>query len=478
MQGLSIKLSQQQKLSPQQIQLIKLLQIPTAELAARVEEELEQNPALEEGVDSERFEEEGERETVDDLEREELEIGDYLQDDYAGYKMAGDSYDPNEEIRERPMATVPSAEEFLLMQIGFVVSGEREQLIAEQIIGSLEDDGYLRRNIESIVNDLAFTIGFETDYAEVEAVLMKIQQLDPAGIGARDLQECLSLQLHRKSVGEDAAHALAIRLIDTYFDDFSKRHYAALQQKLGIDEAALKQAIAVITRLNPKPGGTEAGEVAPFLQPDFIVTQVDGKLDIKLNGKNAPELRVSKSFQEMLQTYEKGNKQQKDIKEAVTFIKHKLDAASWFIQAIQQRQGTLMKTMESIVTKQYDFFLTGDDARLRPLKMKEIAADIAMDISSVSRVVSAKSVQTDFGMFPLKYFFSEGITHESGEDFSTREVKNILREIIAGEPHDAPYSDEDLEGILSERGFIVKRRTVAKYREQLGIAVARLRREL
>jgi len=478
MQGLSIKLSQQQKLSPQQIQLIKLLQIPTAELAARVEEELEQNPALEEGVDTERFEEEGERETVEDLEREELEIGDYLQDDYAGYKMAGDSYDPNEEIRERPMATVPSAEEFLLMQIGFVVSGEREQLIAEQIIGSLEDDGYLRRNIESIVNDLAFTIGFETDYAEVEAVLMKIQQLDPAGIGARDLQECLSLQLHRKSVGEDVAHALAIRLIDTYFDDFSKRHYAALQQKLGIDEAALKQAIAVITRLNPKPGGTEAGEVAPFLQPDFIVTQVDGKLDIKLNGKNAPELRVSKSFQEMLQTYEKGNKQQKDIKEAVTFIKHKLDAASWFIQAIQQRQGTLMKTMESIVTKQYDFFLTGDDARLRPLKMKEIAADIAMDISTVSRVVSAKSVQTDFGMFPLKYFFSEGITHESGEDFSTREVKNILREIIAGEPHDAPYSDEDLEGILSERGFIVKRRTVAKYREQLGIAVARLRREL
>jgi RNA polymerase sigma-54 factor len=478
MQGLSIKLSQQQKLSPQQIQLIKLLQIPTAELAARVEEELEQNPALEEGVDSERFEEEGELETVEDLEREELEIGDYLQDDYAGYKMAGDSYDPNEEIRERPMATVPSAEEFLLMQVGFVVSGDREQLIAEQVIGSLEDDGYLRRNIESIVNDLAFTIGFETNYAEVEAVLMKIQQLDPAGIGARDLKECLSLQLHRKSVGEDAAHLLAIQLVDTYFDDFSKRHYAALQQKLGVDEAALKQAIAVITRLNPKPGGTEAGEVAQFLQPDFIVTQVDGKLDIKLNGKNAPELRVSKSFQEMLQTYEKGNKQQKDIKEAVTFIKHKLDAASWFIQAIQQRQGTLMKTMESIVTKQYDFFLTGDDARLRPLKMKEIAADIAMDISTVSRVVSAKSVQTDFGMFPLKYFFSEGITHESGEDFSTREVKNILREIIAGEPHDAPYSDEDLEGILSERGFIVKRRTVAKYREQLGIAVARLRREL
>jgi RNA polymerase sigma-54 factor len=478
MQGLSINLSQQQRLSPQQIQLIKLLQIPTAELAARIEAELEENPALEEGISEELLEEMGDRETVADLANEEMAIDDYLQDDYAGYKMAGDSYDPNEEMRERPMPTVPSAEEFLLMQIGFVITHERERIIAEQLIGSLEDDGYLRRNIESIVNDLAFTVGFETDYQEVEAVLLKVQQLDPAGIGARDLQECLSIQLHRKHIADDQALQVAIRLIDQYFDDFSKRHYSQLQQKLSIDEAMLKKAIQIITHLNPKPGGSEAGEVAPFLQPDFIVSQSDGKLDIKLNGKNAPELRVSKSFQEMLQTYSKGDKQQKEVKEAVTFIKHKLDSASWFIQAIQQRQGTLLKTMESIVAQQYDFFLSGDEAKLKPLRMKEIAEVIEMDISTVSRVVSAKSVQTDFGMYPLKYFFSEGITHESGEDFSTREVKNILRELIEQEPARHAYSDEELEGLLAEKGFVVKRRTVAKYREQLGIPVARLRRKM
>ena len=477
MSSLSLKISQQQRLSPQQIQFIKLLQVPTAELAARIEEELEDNPALEEGPEIESFDEPESHETVDDLEREEMEIGDYLQDDYAGYKMAGDSYDPNEESKERPMATVASAEEFLFMQIGFVVKGEREQLIAQQLIGSLEDDGYLRRNIESIVNDLAFTIGFVTDYAEVEAVLKKVQSLDPAGIGARDLQECLSLQLHRRE-SQDSAHSLAIRLIDGYFDEFSKKHFTVLQQKLGVEESQLKAAMKIITRLNPKPGGTEAGSVAPFLQADFIVTNQNGKLEIKLNGKNAPELRVSRAFQEMLQTYAKGDKQQKDVKEAVTFIKHKLDSASWFISAIQQRQGTLLKTMESIVARQYDFFLTGDDANLRPLKMKEIAALIQMDISTVSRVVSAKSVQTDFGMYPLKYFFTEGILHDSGEDFSTRELKNILREIIANESPLEPYSDEELEQQLAERGFVVKRRTVAKYREQLGIPVSRLRKEL
>jgi RNA polymerase sigma-54 factor len=469
MSNLSIKLSQQQRLSPQQIQLIKLLQIPTAELAARIEDELEENPALEEGPELNDLDEPLERETVDDLEREELEIGDYLQDDYSGYKMAGDSYDPNEETKERPMATVSSAEEYLLMQIGFIVKTEREQLLAQQIIGSLEDDGYLRRNIESIVNDLEFTIGFMTNYAEVEGILKKVQELDPAGRGARDLQ------LHRREVDEPA-YSLAIKLIDQYFDEFSKKHFAQIQQKLGVDDALLKQAIKIITRLNPKPGGTEVGEVAPYLQPDFIVTALDGKLEIKLNGKNAPELRVSRAFQEMLQTYAKGDKQQKEIKEAVTFIKHKLDSASWFIQAIQQRQGTLLKTMEGIVGKQYDFFLTGDDAQLRPLKMKEIAEVIGMDISTVSRVVSAKSVQTDFGMFPLKYFFSEGIMNDSGEDISTRELKNILREIIEQEPVGSPHADEELEKLLAEKGYVVKRRTVAKYREALGIPVARLRK--
>lgn len=477
--GLSIKISQQQRLSPQQIQFVKLLQVPTAELAARIEEELEDNPALEEGFENDSFDdsENSERETVDDLEREELEIGDYLQDDYAGYKMAGDSYDPNEESRERPMATVPSAEEFLLMQIGFVVKSEREELIAQQLIGSLEDDGYLRRNIESIVNDLAFTQGFVTDFKEVESVLKMVQQLDPAGIGARDLQECLKLQLQRKDL-DQAYNRQALILIDKYFDEFSKKHFGIIQQKMGLEDKDFKKIISIITQLNPKPGGSSEGEIAPYLQPDFIVTNGQGKLEIKLNGKNAPELKVSKSFQEMLQTYEKGGKEKKEIKEAVTFIKHKLDAASWFIQAIQQRQATLLKTMQSIISLQYDFFLTGDDAELKPLKMKEIAALIEMDISTVSRVVSAKSVQTDFGIYPLKYFFTEGITNDSGEDFSTRELKNILREIIENENANDPHSDDEIEQLLAEKGFTVKRRTVAKYREQLGIPIARLRRGL
>jgi RNA polymerase sigma-54 factor len=346
MQGLSLKQNQQQNLSPQQIQYIKLLQIPTAELAARIEEELEDNPALEEGLD--HNEEQEPRETLDDLEREEMEVGDYLQDDYAGYKMAGDSYDPNEETRERPLATESSTQEYLLNQIRYVVRTEREEILAQQIIGSLEEDGYLRRNIESIVNDLAFTQGFETDYDEVEQILFKVQSLDPAGIAARTLQECLSLQLHRKE-SDAPAHLTAIRLVDDFFEEFSKKHFSILLSKLAITEEELKKAMQVITHLNPKPGGGDDAPIAPYLQPDFIITNQNGKIEIKINGKNAPELRVSRAFQEMLQTYDKGDKQQKDIKEAVTFIKHKLDSASWFISAIQQRQGTLMKTMESIV---------------------------------------------------------------------------------------------------------------------------------
>lgn len=474
---IALKLSQQQKLSPQQIQFVKLLQIPTAELATRIEDELEENPALEEGSEESNEFEEQEVSHVDDLERDEFALDDYLQDDYAGYKMAGDSYDPNEEPRDRPIAVVPSSEEFLMMQVGFVVSNEREQLIAQQIIGSLDDDGYLRRNLESIVNDLEFTIGFVTNLEEVEHVLLKVHQLDPPGIGARNLQECLSIQLHRKNHGDEITE-LAIKVIDEHFEAFSKKHFPQLRHKLNISEDQFKQVISLVTKLNPRPGGTSEGDIAPIVQPDFIVSNVGGKLEVKLNGKNAPELRVSRSFHEMLDTYEKGGKENKEVKEAVSFIKHKLDAANWFIQAIQQRHATLLKTMQRIVEIQYEFFLSGDDADLKPMKMKLIAELIEMDVSTVSRVVSSKSVQTDFGIYPLKYFFSEGITHESGEDFSTREVKNILREIIESEPADQPYPDEQLEEILLERGFVVKRRTVAKYREQLGIAVARMRKRV
>ncbi len=473
---LALKLSQQQKLSPQQIQFVKLLQIPTAELSARIEEELEDNPALEEGPEDRNEFEENET-LVDDLERDELEVDDYLQDDYAGYKMSGDSYDPNEETKERPIAVVPSSEEYLMMQVGFVVSNDREQVIAQQIIGSLDDDGYLRRNLESIVNDLEFTIGFLTNLEEVQEVLHKVHQLDPPGIGARDLQECLSIQLHRRDHGE-AVTAWAIQVIDAHFESFSKKHYTQLRQKLGISEEEFKEVISLITKLNPRPGGGSDGDIAPIIQPDFLVSVIDGKVEVKLNGKNAPELRISKSFYEMLDTYDKGGKQHKEMREAVTFIKHKLDAASWFIQAVRQRHATLLKTMQRIVEIQYDFFVSGDESKLRPLKMRQIAELIEMDVSTVSRVVSSKSVQTDFGIYPLKYFFSEGITHESGEDFSTREVKNIIRELIAGEPSERPYPDEQLEDLLLERGFVVKRRTVAKYREQLGIPVARMRKRV
>jgi len=477
MSKLSLKLSQQQKLSPQQIQFVKLLQIPSAELSNRIEEELEENPALEEGKEESNEFEEQEVSPLDELERDEFEVDDYLQDEYAGYKMAGDSYDSNEETKEKPIAVVPSAEEFLLMQVGFVVADEREQILAQQIIGSLDDDGYLRRNLESIVNDLEFTIGIITTFEELENVLHKVQQLDPPGIAARNLQECLSLQLHRRNHGEELLD-LAIQIIDEHFEAFSKKHFSQLKQKLQVTDDQFKEVIKVITKLNPRPGSASEGDIAPMLNPDFIVQNIGGKLEIKLNGKNAPELRISRSFHEMLDTYEKGGKSNKEIKEAVSFIKQKLDAASWFIQAIQQRHATLLKTMQRIVEIQYDFFLTGDDSNLQPMKMKHIAELIEMDVSTVSRVVSSKSVQTDFGIYPLKYFFSEGITHESGKDFSTREVKNILREIIESEPSDQPYPDEQLEELLLERGFVVKRRTVAKYREQLGIAVARLRRRV
>ena len=473
---LALKLSQQQKLSPQQIQFVKLLQIPTAELSARIEEELEENPALEEG--SEEVNDFEEQETlVEDLERDELEVDDYLQDDYAGYKMAGDSYDPNEESRERPIAVVPSSEEFLMMQVGFVVENEREELIAQQLIGSLDNDGYLRRNLESIVNDLEFTVGFVTNLEEVTEVLHKVQQLDPPGIAARDLQECLSIQLHRKFHGDELTE-WAIQVVDVHFEAFSKKHYTQLQQKLNLSDEQFKQVIQLITRLNPRPGGGGDGDIAPIIQPDFLVSASEGKVEVKLNRKNAPELRVSRSFYEMLDTYEKGGKQQKEMREAVTFIKHKLDAASWFIQAIRQRHATLLKTMQRIVEIQYDFFMSGDESTLKPLKMKQIAELIEMDVSTVSRVVSSKSVQTDFGIYPLKYFFSEGITHESGEDFSTREVKNIIKELISTEPSERPYPDEQLEELLLERGFVVKRRTVAKYREQMGIPVARMRKKV
>ncbi len=482
MQKLSLNQSLQQKLSPQQIQFIKLLQIPTAELDTRIEEELEINPALEEGQDEEFDQKEDDSfdEFEDDYKdrNDELDIDGYLQgEDYAGYKMQGDG-NYGEEDRDMPLATSSSLMDALMQQFGYLNLSEAQRVIGLQLIGSIEADGYIRRSMQAIVNDLAFSQNVFTDTDELEEVLRKIQTFDPPGIAARTLQECLLLQLHRKDQ-TDPYIVLAVRIIEEFFDEFSKKHFDKIQRRLNISDESLKKVIDIIIKLNPKPGSVE-GESgsAQYLIPDFILTNNNGKLELTLNSKNAPELRISRSFADMLDTYDKSSKQNKVLKETVSFVKQKLDAAKWFIDAIKQRQQTLLKTMNAIVRFQYDFFLTGDESKLRPMILKDIATLIDMDVSTVSRVANSKAVQTEFGIYPLKYFFSEGIATDSGEDVSSREVKNILRDLIDNEPKLNPLSDDKLEKILNDRGFNIARRTVAKYREQLNIPVARLRKQL
>ncbi len=488
MQKLSLHQSLQQKLSPQQIQFIKLLQVPTAELENRIEEELELNPVLEEG-------EEDEPETQDEVPEEEaseaepsetteasedIDIKDYLRDDdYTSYKTYND--DDDEEDREMPIATSSSLHETLMTQLGFLGLNEKQTIIGKQLIGSIEGDGYIRREMESIVNDLAFSLGIETTLDEVQSILKKIQSFDPAGIAAQNLQECLLLQLDRMDDGQDVDVIVGKRIINECYEEFTKKHYAKILKKLDLDdEDFIKDAIELIVRLNPKPGGeTSSGMVKnQFVIPDFILSNDNGKIDLALNSRNAPELRVSRSYNDMFQAYDKSDKKDKKLKEAVSFVKQKLDAARWFIDAIKQRQQTLLRTMRAIVDFQFDYFLEGDETKLKPMILKDIAQRINMDISTVSRVASSKTVQTDFGTFPLKYFFSEGISTDSGEDASSREVKQIIKDFISTEDKNKPYSDDKLEELLNQKGYNIARRTVAKYREQLNIPVARLRKEM
>ena len=481
MQKLSLSQSLQQKLSPQQIQFIKLLQIPTAELDTRIEEELEINPALEEGMDEdyEQKEDDSFDDSDDYKERDDdLDIDSYIKDeDYAGYKMQGDG-NYAEEDRDMPLATSSNLTDALMQQFGYLDLTDEQRIIGLQLIGSIEADGYIRRSMQAIVNDLAFSQNIFTDTDEVEQLLHKIQSFDPPGIAARTLQECLILQLRRRDQS-DPYTLLAIRIINEFFDEFSRKHYDKIQHRLNISDEALKRVVDIIIKLNPKPGSVESESgTVQYLIPDFILTNSSGKLELTLNSKNAPELRISRSFSDMLDTYDKSKKQNKVLKETVSFVKQKLDAAKWFIDAIKQRQQTLLRTMNAIVRFQYDFFLTGEESRLRPMILKDIATMIDMDVSTVSRVANSKSIQTEFGIYPLKYFFSEGISTDSGEDVSSREVKNILKELIDAEPKLHPLSDDKLETILNERGYNIARRTVAKYREQLNIPVARLRKEL
>lgn len=483
MQKLGLNQSLQQKLSPQQIQFIKLLQVPTAELETRIEEEMEVNPALEEGEEEPTTESSNEEEQYEEpatSNEEEIDIKDYLRDDdYSGYKMQGDGDDDDD--REMPIPMSTSLHEQLMSQLDFLGLQEKQYSIGKQLVGSIESDGYIRRDLEAIVNDLAFSQGIDTTAEEVEVILKKIQTFDPPGIAARTLQECLLLQLDRMDNGHDIDVAVAKKIIEDCFDEFTKKHYQKIQKKLDTeDEDFVRDAIELIVKLNPKPGGGSGATMGKnqYIIPDFILTNNNGKLELALNSRNAPELRISRSYTEMFKAYDKSDKRDKKLKEAVTFVKQKLDAAKWFIDAIKQRQQTLLRTMRAIIDFQYDYFLEGDETKLKPMILKDIANMINMDISTVSRVASSKAVQTDFGIFPLKYFFSEGISTDSGEEVSSREVKQIIKDIIESEDKNKPYSDDKLEKILNDKGYNIARRTVAKYREQLNIPVARLRKEI
>jgi len=481
-----------QKLSPQQIQFIKLLQVPTVMLDARIKEELEENPALEDGslsvaeVENQySFDDEGGSDSGSDDSNEsdspdEFNIEDYLQDenesDY-GTKLDYGS-DEDEDRKEIPMAYSSTFYENVLSQLHLVDLDDEDYLIAEQIIGSLDDDGYLRRPIHSLVDDLAFSKNLDVSEEQILKMLSLVQTLDPPGIGARDLQECLLLQIKRKPV-QTKSIQLAIVIIEEYLDEFTKKHYDKLEKNLGITDDELKSAVQEILKLNPKPGDTFADNSKQLqVIPDFHITNKDGVLTLMLNSKNAPELKVSRSYQEMFQTYDKSSDKDKKLKEAVQFVKQKLDSAKWFIDAIKQRQQTLLKTMKSIMDFQYEYFLEGDERKLRPMILKDIADQIGMDISTVSRVANSKYVQTEFGTFLLKSFFSEAIQTENGEEVSNREVKKILEDCIGAEDKRKPLPDERLMEILKEKGYSIARRTVAKYREQLNIPVARLRKEM
>ncbi|MFN4144302.1 MAG: RNA polymerase factor sigma-54 [Runella sp.] len=484
MQKLSLNQTLQQKLSPQQIQFIKLLQIPTAELAARIEVEMEINPALEQGLDEELTPKEDLHEDSDDDyddtydQNSDISLDDYLhRDEYAGYKMHSDGQYEDDD-RDMPIATMFTLQDVLMQQFGFLKLNDRQMIIGLHLLGSIENDGYIRRSLQAIGHDLAFSQGFYTTVEEIEVVLKKIQTFDPPGIGARNLQECLLLQLERKDP-TDSLVGYAIKVVEEYFDEFSKKHYDKIQKRLGLNDQCMKRVITLITKLNPKPGSVEGEDgLAQYLMPDFWISNNNGKLEVHLNAKNAPELRISRTFAEMLDTYDKSDKTNRYIRETVTFVKQKLDAAKWFIDAIKQRQNTLQRTMNAILEYQYEFFLEGDETRLKPMILKDIATRIEMDVSTVSRVANSKAVQTEFGIYPLKYFFSEGISTEYGEDASSREVKSILKELIEAEPKGNPLSDDKLEKLLNDRGYNIARRTVAKYREQLNIPVARLRKRL
>lgn len=477
-----------QKLSPQQIQVIKLLEVPTIQLEQRIKKELEENPALEEGDeyddeikdDNNDIEGDENEENDDDNSQDEFSLEDYIEDDETpAYKLATNNYSADDERKEIPFSIGSTFHENLESQIDFLFLTEEQKILAKYIIGNIDDDGYLRREIESIVDDLAFSQNITTTDFEIRHLLDIIQQLDPPGVGARDLKECLALQIKRKPKG-DRIIKLTCDIICDYFEEFTKKHYDKIIKKLNISEDDLKLVIAEIVKLNPKPGSSFSDPLNKsnnHIIPDFIIEENDGELNITLNSRNVPELKVSRKYIEMLTEYQ-GKKNDKNKKEAVAFVKQKIDSAKWFIDALVQRQHTLLGTMEAIVNYQYDYFLDGDETKLRPMILKDIADVTGLDISTISRVANSKYVQTHFGIVSLKYFFSEAMQTDTGEEVSSREIKKILQDCIEVEDKKSPLTDDKLANILQEKGYHIARRTVAKYREQLNIPVGRLRKEL
>jgi RNA polymerase sigma-54 factor len=470
----------EQRLSPQQIQLMKLLQVPTMELDQRIKQEIEENPALEEGADFEDDEyDNADDEDEFDNDEPDFDISDYIDEDGSDYKTKANNHSKDDEERVIPLSGESTFQEKLTEQLQLLDLDDTQYVIADTIIGNLDESGYLNREIESIVDDLAFSANIIVTEAEIEEVLLVIQELDPAGVGARDLQECLLIQINRRQDGDITRYTAKV-ILEQFFEEFTRKHYDKITKKLEIEDQDLKEAIDEILKLNPKPGGSMKETAKNYQQiiPDFLITEFEGKLELTLNSRNAPELKVSREYEQMLRSYAEGAKRSKSDKDALMFVKQKLDGAKWFIDAIKQRQNTLLLTMNAIMNYQRAYFLTGDEANLRPMILKDIAEVVNLDISTISRVANSKYVQTGYGIISLKYFFSEGLSTDSGEEVSTREVKKILSEAIEGEQKRRPLTDERLAEILNEKGYNIARRTVAKYREQLNIPVARLRKEL
>ena len=484
-QSLQYKLLQ--KLSPQQIQLMKLIQLPTQAFEERLKQEIEENPALDTGKeDSDSIDDDLSNEFDDDddgnekIDADDINIDEYLSDDETpSYKTQANNYSADDEEKNVPYAAGTSFHQSLKNQLNTFNFNDEELAIAEFLVGSIDDSGYIRREIIDLVDDLAFTANVFTSEEKVLAVLRKVvQNLDPIGVGARDLKECLVIQLKAKD--KNKIRSLAIDILENAFDHFVKKHYKKLQEKYSISEAELKEVNTEISRLNPKPGSSYAGnnKIAEQIVPDFSIKILDGELDLTLNSRNAPEMQISREYNNMLKGYQESTVKSKSQKDAVFFIKQKLDSAKWFIDAIKQRQQTLLVTMNSIMQYQYEYFLTGDERKLKPMILKDIADQIKMDVSTVSRVANSKYVSTPYGTKLIKEFFSESMKNDQGEDVSTKEIKKILETVIKKENKRKPLTDEKLAAILKEKGYPIARRTIAKYREQLDLPVARLRKEI